>query len=100
MPVSLLRRRTTGRNFLRVLRVLCRCERVLLLRANRTDRLTVVAIVVVPVHAVRTEVEVPRVVRVVLAERRRPTVAVVADIVEIRTVAIARSGKKNGVAIG
>ena len=65
-----------------------------MLRANRTDGLTVVAIVVVPVHVVRIEVEVPRVVRVVLVERRRPIVAVVADIVEIRVVAIARSGKK------
>ena len=65
-----------------------------MLRANRADRLTVVAIVVVPVHVVRIEVEVPRVVRVVLVERRRPIVAVVADIVKIRVVAIARSGKK------
>ena len=65
-----------------------------MLRADRADRLTVVAIVVVPVHVVRIEVEVPRVVRVVLVERRRPIVAVVADIVEIRVVAIARSGKK------
>ena len=65
-----------------------------MLRANRADGLTVVAIVVVPVHVVRIEVEVPRVVRVVLVERRRPIVAVVAGIVEIRVVAIARSGKK------
>ena len=98
-PVSLLRRRTTDRNFLYVLRVLCRCERVLLLRADRADRLTVAANAVVPAHIARIEVEVPRVVRVVLAERRRPIVAVVADIVEKRVEAIARSGKKNGVAV-
>lgn len=37
--------------------------------------------------------------RVVLAEPRRPIVAVVADAVEKRVVAIARSGKKNGITI-
>ena len=98
-PVSLLRRRATDRNFLHVWRVLCRCERVLLLRADRADRLTEVATAAAPVHVVRNEAEAPRVARVVLVERRRPIVAVVADTVETRVVAIARSGKKNGVTI-
>lgn len=71
-----------------------------MLRANRADGLTVVATVAVPVHVDRTEVEAPRAVRVALVERRRPIVAAAADIVEKRDVAIARSGKKNGVAIG
>lgn len=64
-----------------------------MLRANRADRLTVVAVVVVPVHAVRIKIDVPRVVRVVCVERRRPIVAVVADIVEVRVVAIPRCGE-------
>lgn len=64
-----------------------------MLRANRADRLTIVAIVVVPVPVVRVEVEVPRVVRVVLVEGRRPVVAVRADIVGVRVVAIARRGE-------
>ena len=98
-PVSLLRRRTTDRNFLHVWRVLCRCERVLLLRANRADRQTVVAIVVALEHEVRIEVEGPRIARVVPAERRRPIGAAVADIAEKRVVASARSRKKNGIAV-
>ena len=85
--------------FWRVLRVHCPYERVLLLRANRADGLTAAAIVDVPAHAARKEVEVPRAVRVVLEERRRPTVAVVADKAEIRVVARARSGKKDGITI-
>lgn len=64
-----------------------------MLRANRADRLTVVAVVVVAVHVVRIEVDVPRVVRVVRVERRRPVVAVGAGIVEVRVVAIPRSGE-------
>lgn len=85
--------------FLRVLRVHCPYERVLLLRANRADGLTAAAIVAEPVHAARIEAEAPRDVRDALVERRRPIVAVVADTAEIRAVAIARSGKKNGVAV-
>ena len=43
---------------------------------NRTNRLAVVAVVVVHVAIARIEVEVPRVVRVVLVERTRPVVTV------------------------
>ena len=71
-----------------------------MLRANRADGLTAVAKVAEPVRDARMEVEVPRAARVVLVERRRPTAAVAADTVEeIRVVATARSGKKNGVTI-
>ena len=86
--------------FLRVLRVHCPYERVLMLRANRADGTTAGAIAAAPVHVARIEAEAPRAARVALVERRRPKVAAAADIVEIRAVAIARSGKKNGVAIG
>lgn len=85
--------------FLRVLRVHCPYERVLMLRANRAHRLTVAASVEVPVHVVRTEVEAPRAARA-LVERRRPIAAGVADIAEIRIEVSARNGKKNRVAIG
>ena len=82
-------------------RILCRCERVLLLRADRADRLTVVAIavVVVPGHVVRKEAEVPRAVRVALEERRRPIGAVAVDTAKTLAAAKARNGKKNGVAV-
>ena len=45
------------------------------------------------------EVEVPRVVRVALVERRRPVVAVAADTVETRTVAEASGGQYHSFAI-
>lgn len=61
--------------------------------------MTVVAIVAEPEHVVRIEAEVPREVRAVLVERRRPIEAEVADIVETRDAAIARSGKKNRIAV-
>ena len=61
-------------------------------RAHSSDRLTVVAVVVVHVVIVRIEVEVPRVVRVVRVERTRPVVAVAACVVETAFVAVARSG--------
>jgi len=57
--------------------------------------LPVVAVVVVEVVVVRIEVQVPRVVRVVLVERRRPIVAVGAHIVEVAVVAVTRRGKRN-----
>ena len=61
---------------------------------DKADRLTVVAVVVVVgVDVVRVEVQVPRVVRAV--GRRRPIVAVVANIVDIRTVAVTGSGKEH-----
>ena len=60
----------------------CKCS-------HRTDRLPVVAVVVVPVEVARIEVEVPRVVRIVRIWRRRPAVAVRAGVVEVRVVAVA-----------
>jgi len=56
--------------------------------SDQANGLTVVAVVVVHVGVVAVEVEVVRVVRVV--RRRGPVVAVVAGIVDIRTVAITR----------
>jgi len=55
--------------------------------------LPVVAVVVVPIHVARIEVEVVRVVRVARVERRGPVVAVRAGIVEVAIVAIA-SGRE------
>lgn len=57
--------------------------------------MTVVAVVVVPVHIVRVEVHVPRVVRVVRVERTRPIVAVVACVVQVVVVAITGRRKKS-----
>ena len=58
------------------------------------DALPVVAVVVVPVHVARVEVQVVGVVRVVRIERTRPIVAVGACVVERRVVAPARSGEE------
>lgn len=57
---------------------------------NRSDRVAVVAVVVVRIDVSIVEVQVPRVVRVVRVERRRPVVAVRTLIVETRFVAVAR----------
>ena len=54
----------------------------------------VVTVVVVPVDIVGIEVDVPRVVRVVRIERRRPVVAVRTRIVEIRVVPVTGSRKE------
>ena len=54
---------------------------------NKTHGLSVVAIVVVHVRFVRVEVEVVRVVAIVLSGR--PIVAVVLHVVHIRAVAVA-----------
>ena len=54
----------------------------------------VVTVVVVPVHIVGIEVDVPRVVRIVRIERRRPVVAVGTDIVEIGIVPVTCGGKE------
>lgn len=65
-------------------------------RADRANREPVVTVVVVPrVDVVRVEVEIPRVVRVVLVERTRPVVAVVAHVVEICIPAVARGREEN-----
>ncbi len=57
--------------------------------------MSVVAVVVVAVDVVVVEVEVVRVVRVVLVERRRPIVAVVAGVLEVRIVTVAGGGQEN-----
>ena len=57
------------------------------LLADRAHGSPVVAIVEVPIHAVRNEEEVVRVDRVALVERRGPVVAVGTDTVDRRTVA-------------
>lgn len=62
--------------------------------ADGPDRLTVVAVVVRVVIA-RIEVQVVRVVRVVRVERTGPVVAVGANVVEVRVVAVPRCGKKD-----
>ena len=54
--------------------------------------MTVVTVVVVPVDFIRIEVHVPRVVRVVRIEGRRPVVAVGPRIVEVGIVPVASSG--------
>ena len=53
----------------------------------------IVAVVVVPIHIVRIEVEVVGVVRIVRIERTRPIVAVRPCVVQITIVAIASSRK-------
>ena len=60
-----------------------------------TDRLPVVAVVVVPVDVGRIEVHVPRVVRIVRIEGRRPVVTVGANIVEVGVVPVASGGKES-----
>jgi len=59
------------------------------LRADWPHGKPVVAVVVVPVLVARIEVEVVRVVRVILVARGRPIVAVRPCVVERRTVAVA-----------
>ena len=58
--------------------------------------MSVVAIVVVPVHVVRIEVHVVGVVRIVRIERTRPEVAVRPYIVEVTIVHVTRSGQLYG----
>ena len=70
------------------------CFRQVLTRTHWSDRLTIVAVVVVHVVVVRIEVEVPRVVRVVRVERTRPVVAVAASVVEAAIVAVASGGQE------
>ena len=60
-------------------------------------RVTVVAVVVVPVRIPGVEVQVVRVVRVALVERRRPVVAVRARVVELTIPAVACGGKEETV---
>lgn len=64
------------------------------LRADCTDRLTVVAVVVVPVPVGGVEVEVVRVVGVVRILRTRPVVAVGTDVVELIVPTIPTSRKE------
>ena len=66
-----------------------------MLNAHRTNRKPIVTVVVVPVDVLLVEVQVASVVLVLLVERRRPVVAVVALIVDIRTVAVASGREKD-----
>lgn len=61
---------------------------------HRTQRKTVVAVVVVPIRIPSVEVQVVRVVRVAFVKRRRPVVAVRPRVVEICIPAVACSGKE------
>ena len=70
------------------------CFRQVLTRTHGSDRLSIVAVVVVHVVIVRIEVEFPRVVRVVRVERTRPVVAVRASVVELTVPTVARSGQE------
>ena len=65
----------------------------MLRHAHSTDALTVVAVVVVPVHVARIEVKVVGVVGVVSIQRARPIVAVRTRVVERASVAVARGGQ-------
>ena len=62
--------------------------------AHGAHRVTVVAVVVVPVRIPGVEVQVVRVVRVALVERGRPVVAVRARVVELAIPAITSGGKE------
>ena len=66
-------------------------------RANGAAAATVP--IVVPVAAAAAEAEAVRVVAVVLVQRSRPVEAARATVVEVRTVAAARSGQKDAVTI-
>ena len=63
------------------------------LRANSSYRLTVVAVVVVPVPVAGIEVHVVRVVVVVRVERTGPVITVTARVVEVVVPAVA-SGRE------
>ena len=65
-----------------------------MLRAHWPHGVSVVTVVVVPVHIAGIEVHVPRVARVVRIERTRPVVAVAACVVERTVVAVARCGER------
>ena len=69
-------------------------RQVLPRRTHWSDRLAVVAVVVVHVDVARIEVEVPCVVRVADVERTRPVVAVAACVVEAAIVTVAGSGQE------
>lgn len=71
-----------------------------MLRAYWAHGLSVVTVVVVPVHIAGIEVHVVRVVRVVRVERTRPVVAVAACVVERTVVAVARSGERKRLGAG
>ena len=64
-----------------------------MLLADWAYRLSVVAIVVVPVHIARIEVHVVGVVRITRIERTRPVVAVRTNIVERSAIHVTRCGQ-------
>jgi len=61
--------------------------------ANEANAIPVVAVVVIHVRFVLVEVHVPSVV--VVVSRRRPVVAVVSNVVDVRTVAVTRSRQEH-----
>ena len=65
------------------------------LLANRTDRSSVVARVVVPAHEAQIETHVVGVVRIFSVERTRPVVAARPSIVERAPVHVTRSGQED-----
>ena len=62
-----------------------------MLWADWPHGLSVVAVVVVPIHVARIEVHIPRVVRVVRVERTRPIVAVRTSAEQTANVAVTSS---------
>lgn len=67
--------------------------------AHRTDRETAEPASVVHAVTVRKEVEVPRVVRAVSAERTRPVVAVAASVDEFIDPTVAGGGQEKSVTV-
>ena len=64
-----------------------------MLRIDRTDRLSAVAIATVPVHAAQTEVHVVGVVRIASIERTQPIVAIRPSIIKRAYVHVPCSGQ-------
>ena len=62
--------------------------------------MTVVAVAVVPVEIAAAEVQVESVEVAIAVKRRRPAETVANFVVDSRTVAVARSGKEDAVAVG
>lgn len=62
--------------------------------------MTEVAVVAVPAATAAAEVQAASAVAVIAVKRRRPVVTVATSVVGSRTVAIARSGEKDAVAVG
>ena len=79
--------------------ILYRIRSLMALVCDGANGVTVVTVVVVPVPVATVEVEVVGVVAVVLVQRAGPVVAVRATVVQLRAVAVARSGERAVTAI-